>query len=40
MDIFANRDIETNSSGEIAFHGTTFMAWTAAIPGAPLKDGG
>jgi len=33
-------DAKMDESGDIALHGCTFLAWTTAIPGAPLKSGG
>lgn len=36
----AGPDVETNENGDIAVHGQTFSAWTTAVPGAPLKNGG
>ena len=33
-------DVETNDIGEIALHGHTFSAWTTAIPGDTLRNGG
>lgn len=33
-------DAETNENGEVELHGNTFLAWTTAIPGAPLRNGG
>lgn len=33
-------DVERNEDGKVALHGHTIWAFTTAIPGAPLKEGG
>lgn len=38
-DAMAGSDAEKNERGEIPLHGQTYLAWTTAIPGAPLKEG-
>ncbi|KAI4169130.1 MAG: hypothetical protein LQ343_005924 [Gyalolechia ehrenbergii] len=32
--------VEKNGNGDLPLHGRVFYAWTSAIPGAPLKNGG
>ena len=33
-------DAEKNGAGELLLHGRGVYAWTTAVPGAPLKNGG
>ncbi|KAL8971504.1 MAG: hypothetical protein Q9183_001030 [Haloplaca sp. 2 TL-2023] len=33
-------DAEKNGAGELLLHGRSVYAWTSAVPGAPLKNGG
>ena len=33
-------DVEKTEKGEVALHGHTVWAFSTAIPGAPLKEGG
>lgn len=33
-------DVKRNQQGKVALHGQTVWAWTTAIPGAPLRNGG
>jgi hypothetical protein len=40
FEVMAGPDVETNENGEVAFHGRTYSAWTTAVDGAPLKNGG
>ncbi|KAI4155393.1 MAG: hypothetical protein LQ341_000185 [Variospora aurantia] len=33
-------DVEKNDAGELPLHGRVIYAWSSAVPGAPLKQGG
>jgi len=33
-------EVDKNERGDLALHGQTYFAWTTAIPGGPLKNGG
>ncbi|KAK3167943.1 hypothetical protein OEA41_004389 [Lepraria neglecta] len=39
-EAMAGAYVDKNERGELPLHGQTHFAWTTAIPGAPLKEGG
>jgi len=40
LEALEGDDVEQNKQGEVALHGKAVWAWTTAIPGAPLREGG
>lgn len=39
-EAIADSDTDKNEHGELPLHGRTYIAWTTAVPGAPLREGG
>ena len=39
-EAMAVSDTHKNEHGEFPVHGRTYIAWTTAVPGAPLREGG
>ena len=40
LDAIGAARVEKDENGKVELHGRTYLAWTSAVPGAPLQSGG